>query len=155
MAPATRRTACAMRGGNERSPQEGVFMQLFGRIVTIRSAALAAILLATAAACASCQQHPGPTDGQMTVFITADSGSRSFNPGKFSVPMGTIVTWVNNDAVGHTVTEPGVFDSGPIPPNGGRWSWVASIAGTYTYHCLIHPDMNGTLTVTVPAPTGY
>ena len=130
-------------------------MQLFGRSVTVRSAAIAALLLATAVASASCQQHPGPTDGQMTVFITADSGSRSFNPGKFSVPMGTIVTWVNNDAVGHTVTEPGVFDSGPIPPNGGRWSWVASIAGTFTYHCLIHPDMNGTLTVTVPAPTGY
>jgi plastocyanin len=91
----------------------------------------------------------------MTVMISGDSGSRSFNPGKFSVPMGTIVTWVNDDAVGHTVTAPGVFDSGPIPPNGGRWSWVASIAGTYTYHCLIHPDMNGTLTVTVPQPTSY
>lgn len=149
------RTARVARGGNARIPQESDFMQLFGRSVTIRSAAISAILLATAAACASCQQQPGPVNGQMTVLISGDSGSRSFNPGKFSVPMGTIVTWVNNDTVGHTVTEPGVFDSGPIPPNGGRWSWVASIAGTYTYHCLIHPDMNGTLTVTVPAPTNY
>lgn len=91
----------------------------------------------------------------MTVIINGDSGSRSFAPGKFSVPLGTIVTWVNNDAVGHTVTMPQVFDSGPIPPNGGRWSWVASVAGTYTYHCLIHPDMNGTITVTVPQPTSY
>ena len=58
-------------------------------------------------------------------------------------------------AAGATVTVPGVFDSGPIPPNGGRWSWVASVAGTFTYHCLIHPDMNGTVSVTVPSPTSY
>ena len=119
-----------------------------------RRATLAAVLATVAIACAGCQQ-PGPVNGQMTVTIAGDNGSKSFSPGNFSVPMGTIVTWINQDSQGHTVTMPGVFDSGPIPPNGGRWSWVASIAGTFTYHCLIHPDMNGTLTVTVPTPTGY
>jgi len=129
-------------------------MQLIGRSLTLRGAATAALLAAVGLACVACHQQ-GPVDGQMTVLIQSDSGSRSFNPGNFSVPMGTIVTWINQDAVGHTVTAPSVFDSGPIPPNGGRWSWVASVAGTYTYHCLIHPDMNGTVTVTVPAPTSY
>ena len=124
-------------------------MQLF-----TRSGALAAILGATVVAFSGCQK-PGPVNGQLTVAITHDNGSKSFDPGNVSVPEGTIVTWINQDSVGHTVTAPGVFDSGPIPPNGGRWSWVASVAGTFTYHCLIHPDMNGTITVTVPAPTGY
>lgn len=120
----------------------------------IRSATLAALLATVAVACVACQKQ-GPVNGQMTVTIAGDNGSRSFNPGSISVPMGTIVTWINQDGQGHTVTMPGVFDSGPIPPNGGRWSWVASVAGTFTYHCLIHPGMNGTITVTVPAPTPY
>jgi plastocyanin len=91
----------------------------------------------------------------MTVYVLGDHGKSSFNPGNFNVELGTIVTWVNQDTVPHTVTAPGVFDSGPIPPNGGRWSWGASVVGTYTYHCLIHPDMNGTVVVTAPTPTGY
>lgn len=119
-----------------------------------RSATLAALLATIAIACVACQK-PGPVNGQMTVTILGDNGSRSFSPGTVSVPLGTVVTWINQDAQGHTVTMPSVFDSGPIPPNGGRWSWVASAAGTYTYHCLIHPDMNGTIVVTVPTPTGY
>src|SRR5690242_12364755 len=79
MAKTMRRTSRASRGGNGRIPQENFIMQLFGRCATIRSAAIAAVLLATAVASASCQQKPGPTDGQMTVMISGDSGSRSFN----------------------------------------------------------------------------
>jgi plastocyanin len=119
-----------------------------------RSATAAAFLVTVAIACVACQKQ-GPVNGQMTVNIKSDSGSRSFDPGTVTVPLGTVVTWINQDAQGHTVTMPSVFDSGPIPPNGGRWSWVASAAGTYTYHCLIHPDMNGTIIVTVPQPTSY
>ena len=136
-------------GGNGRISQEGDFM-----LHITRSAALAALLATVAIACAACQK-PGPVNGQMVVTIKGENGSRSFTPGNFSVPMGTVVTWINQDTQGHTVTMPGVFDSGPIPPGGGRWSWVASIAGTFTYHCLIHPDMNGTIDVTVPTPTNY
>ena len=121
---------------------------------TVRSATLAALLAMVAIVCAGCQKH-GPENGQLVVTIKGDDGSRSFTPGNVSVPMGTIVTWINQDSQGHTVTVPGVFDSGPIPPNGGRWSWVASVAGTFTYHCLIHPDMNGSVSVTVPSPTSY
>ena len=115
---------------------------------------LAGLLAAIAVACAGCQKA-APVNGQMTVTIVGENGSKSFSPGNFSVPLGTVVTWINQDSQGHTVTMPQVFDSGPIPPNGGRWSWVASQAGTFTYHCLIHPDMNGTVTVTVPQPTAY
>lgn len=119
-----------------------------------RSATLAALLLVATVACAACHQNT-PQNGQSTVYIVSDKGGRSFNPGSFSVPLGTIVTWINNDSQPHTVTDPGVFDSGPIPPNGGRWSWGAASVGTFTYHCLIDPDMNGTITVTSPTQSAY
>lgn len=111
--------------------------------------------MAVSIACIACQQKPAPSNGQLVVNIVGDKGSSSFNPGKFTVSMGTIVTWINQDTVAHTVTDPGVFDSGPIPPNGGRWSWGAASVGTFTYHCLIHPDMNGTVTVTSPTQSSY
>jgi plastocyanin len=136
-------------GGNGAKTQEADFMLHF-----TRGATFAALLATVAIACVACHK-PGPVDGQMVVNIDGDHGNKSFNPGTVSVPMGTVVTWINRDVQGHTVTMPGVFDSGPIPPNGGRWSWVASAAGTFTYHCLIHPGMNGTIVVTVPVPTGY
>ena len=101
----------------------------------------------------ACQQPA--QNGQQTVYITGDSGGHSFNPGNVSVQVGTIVTWINQDTKPHTVTDVGVFDSGPIPPNGGRWSWGASAVGSYTYHCLIDPDMNGTIVVTTPTVVGY
>jgi plastocyanin len=119
-----------------------------------RSAALAALLMVAAVACVACQKA-GSQNGQMTIYVLGDNGSRSFNPSNASVSVGTIVTWVNQDTQAHTVTVPGVFDSGPIPPNGGRWSWGATVTGTFTYHCLIHPDMNGTIVVTAPSPTSY
>jgi len=119
-----------------------------------RSATIAALLATVAVACVACQK-PGPSNGQMTIYITGDSGAHSFNPGNVSVPIGTIVTWINQDSQPHTVTAPGVFDSGPIPPNGGRWSWGASVVGTFTYHSLIQPDMNGTIVVTSPTQPGY
>jgi plastocyanin len=117
-----------------------------------RSATFAAFLAALSVACGACQQ-PNQSNGVTTVSIVGDSGDHSFSPGKLFVTIGTIVTWVNQDSKPHTVTDPGVFDSGPIPPNGGRWSWGASVAGSFTYHCLIDPDMNGTIVVSPPTPT--
>jgi plastocyanin len=147
VAAATARRKLA--GGNEVKTKERLCM-----LHLFRSATFAAFLAALSVACASCQQQ-SPQNGVTTVSILGDSGKHSYSPGMLSVPIGTTVTWVNQDSKPHTVTDPGVFDSGPIPPDGGRWSWGASAAGSYTYHCLIDPDMNGTIVVTVPQPTPY
>lgn len=79
----------------------------------------------------------------------------SFEPGRLTVTEGTLVTWVNNDTQPHTATAVGAFDSGPIPPNGGRWTWVAAIAGTFEYRSLMQPNMAGTITVVAIKPTSY
>ncbi len=61
------------------------------------------------------------------------------------------MTWTNNDTTGHTVTaDDGSFDSGTVAP-GATFSHTFDTAGTFSYHCNIHPTMTATITV-VPAP---
>ena len=72
----------------------------------------------------------------------------SFNPATLNISKGTTVTWTNNDTVTHTVTaDQGTFDSNNLSP-GSTFSFTFSQAGSYPYHCKIHPSMTGTINVT-------
>ncbi len=86
---------------------------------------------------------------------TASTGGNSvtiagfaFSPQSLTVPVGTKVTWTNNDGVAHTVTSDDgkTFDSSSISP-GSTYSFTFTKAGTYTYHCSIHPNMKATIVV--------
>lgn len=61
------------------------------------------------------------------------------------VATGTAVTWVNRDSAPHTVTGPGL-KLGTLA-KGQRRSFTFSKAGTYSYVCLFHPFMHGTVVV--------
>ena len=50
-------------------------------------------------------------------------------------------------AVAGLAAAKGGFDSGNIA-QGATYEWTAAAAGTYKYHCKIHPAMTGTVTVT-------
>ena len=64
----------------------------------------------------------------------------AFSPAAIRVKTGSKVTW-RNTGVTHTVTaDGGAFDSGPIA-SGSTFSLVFSKAGTFRYHCSIHPSM--------------
>ena len=70
----------------------------------------------------------------------------AFNPASATVSSGGTVTWTNTDSTAHTVT----FDSGPDCgnlANGATKTATFSQAGTFPYHCTIHPNMKGTVTV--------
>lgn len=71
----------------------------------------------------------------------------SYNPTTATVATNGFVTWRNNDGAAHTVT----FDAGPNCGNlsgGGESVTVQfTVAGSYPYHCAIHPDMTGTVEV--------
>jgi amicyanin len=88
-----------------------------------------------------------------TVTITTDSsGSFAFSPATLTIKAGTTVTWINNTAVGHTVTSDDgkSFDSGtsnPIAAQGGTFSFTFTTPGTFAYHCEIHPFMKATIIV--------
>jgi plastocyanin len=71
-----------------------------------------------------------------------------FQFGATTVGAGGQVTVSNRDGAPHTVTaDEGAFDSGQVG-GGSTGAFVApSQPGTYGFHCEIHPDMAGTLTV--------
>jgi plastocyanin len=71
----------------------------------------------------------------------------SYMPNELQVKVGTTVMWTNNDSVNHTVTaDNGAFDSGPFD-KGATYSFTFNEAGTFSYHCTIHPKMTGVITV--------
>ncbi len=82
----------------------------------------------------------------MNVMIVNNNGF-GFSPQTLTIAIGTIVIWKNNTSAPHTVTSDGsAFDSGTIAP-GGTFSFKFTHAGTFAYHCSIHPHMTATITV--------
>ncbi len=102
---------------------------------------------------------PPPPQGLSASVTVADY---SFTPSALTVKVGTTVTWTNTGAVEHTVTaDDGSFAGGPLAAAGsgggyggggggvgGSYQHAFSTAGTFTYHCAIHPTMTGSVTVT-------
>jgi plastocyanin len=91
-------------------------------------------------------------NAQTVMIITDSSGSFAFSPATLTIKSGTTVTWKNTTAVGHTVTSDDgkSFDSGtsnPIAAQGGMFSFTFTKAGTFAYHCTIHPFMKATIIV--------
>jgi plastocyanin len=71
----------------------------------------------------------------------------AFSPAELTVPVGTTVTWTNQDSAPHTVTaDDGSFDSGRLN-QGDSFSFTFETPGTYTYVCAFHPNMTATITV--------
>ncbi len=70
-----------------------------------------------------------------------------FTPTTVTIPVGTTVTWTNNDGTLHTVTSATkVFSSAGLD-DGAAFSYTFTNPGTYTYYCKLHPHMTGTIIV--------
>lgn len=107
-----------------------------------------------------CQQNSNPVPpatpaNQPTVTSPAATQSNAevsiknfaFDKNTITVKVGTKVKWTNNDSAPHTITsDSGAFDSGNIN-NGQSFEFTFDKAGTYAYHCAIHPTMKATVTV--------
>ncbi len=80
----------------------------------------------------------------------------AYTPPVAIVPLGGTVRWTNDDSVAHTVTSgisdgfsgtpDGNFDSG-FMETGAVFMHTFDTAGTYSYYCMPHPWMRGTLLV--------
>ena len=90
---------------------------------------------------------PTPVVGVTHVSITITA---KYQPANIQVPVGTTVTWTNNDTTGHTVTfRNGMKDSGVIDPGGaGTFRYTFTSKGVFPYYCTFHPSMHGVVTVT-------
>lgn len=73
----------------------------------------------------------------------------AFQPASLQVAVGSTVTWTNSGQAPHTATGSG-FNSGTLAP-GASFSQTFGTAGTVSYTCTIHPNMQGTITVLAAA----
>src|SRR5215213_4784076 len=74
-------------------------------------------------------------------------GDNFFDPPNAAVEPGSTITWTNNGDEPHTITaDDGSFDSGMLNP-GDSYTVAFDGQGTVTYHCAIHPEMMGSVTV--------
>jgi plastocyanin len=89
--------------------------------------------------------------GEVTIIIE----NYAFNPPEITIPVGTTVTWLNQDPFDHQVTNDAtasyergaIFRSAPLS-EGESYAFIFNTSGTYPYYCAIHPFMKATITVT-------
>lgn len=122
--------------------------------------AIALIFAVAAASCGSSSSPSSPsspaptptpapaTPGAVSIVSGATSlTTTAYNPNPITVSVGGTVTWVNHDSITHTSTaNDGSWNSGSMAP-GASFSKTFQSAGTFQYHCAIHPNMIGTVTV--------
>lgn len=115
---------------------------------------LAAAVLLVCAGCGSSYSSmtspTTPSTGGNGTPVSMVSGASlltttAFAPSPVTVAVGASVTWTNKDNTAHTSTG-STWNSGPIAP-GGQFTMAFPTAGTFAYHCTIHPGMIGTVTV--------
>jgi plastocyanin len=87
--------------------------------------------------------------GEQTNAITITVSGNAFDPNTATATAGKVVFNVTNqDSVKHTFTIDGTDVDIALDPNGSGSAEAELDAGTYQWHCKIHPSMTGTLTVT-------
>lgn len=122
------------------------------------SAALTAILLLLAMgawACGGSSPSGGATTTGGVITTSGQAGAQVMIKDfafvtvaeTFTIKVGESVTWTNEDSVNHTVAgDNGEFESGSLG-NGQSFTFTFPTAGTFTYHCTVHPSMKGTVVV--------
>lgn len=118
-----------------------------------------ALLVAVIGMLASCGSSPSttptsppPNSNAVIVNVPATggygggNGASSFVPGDVTVAVGHSVDWSNMDSIEHNpVADDGSW--GTDLPAGSDGTVTFNTAGTWSYHCAIHPSMTGSVTV--------
>ena len=104
---------------------------------------------ATTAPAPTATSAPSPTAtsaNTMEVDVT-NNGGFAFTPSTLTVTVGTTVTWRNTTSAPHTVTSDDGTTFNGMLSTGGTFTFTFTKAGTYAYHCNIHPYMKATIVV--------
>jgi plastocyanin len=124
-----------------------------GHAIRPRVGAALLPLAASAVLLLGCGSDSG--GGQTSAASSGAGGAKAvtikdyiYKPASITVPEGTTVTFTNRDSTPHTATskESGVFESGSIG-TGKSAKVTLDKSGTFTYYCLFHPFMKGTIVV--------
>ena len=116
----------------------------------IASLFILAILLSACGAAAS------PTTSPAGTPVIPQTGSQAkvtisnfaFDPAVVTIKAGQTVVWTNQDSAAHTVVADDNGWKSPTIAQGSTFSQTFTTAGTFAYHCSIHPTMKATVVVT-------
>jgi len=124
----------------------------------MRSVFFSLCVVAFAAGMSSCKSSSSPaaptpsngggTQAQKTITIPASDiyGATNYSPRTVTVQVGGSVVWSNRDGEKHTtVSDTGLWTSDIAP--GADFTRTFPTAGTFNFHCSLHPNMTGTITV--------
>jgi plastocyanin len=101
---------------------------------------------ATSAEASGTTADAGP---EQTNTVTITVSGNAFDPATAEATAGKVMFDVTNqDGVKHTFTIDGTDVDIALDANGSGTAEAELAAGTYQWHCKIHPSMTGTLTVT-------
>jgi len=120
------------------------------RLLALSTIALALIAVACGSDSSSSTTSPSTptTTPDVTINILGNNGAQSYAPNPTTMRVGQTVSWMNTDTITHTATQDGgSFQTGNIAAGTTSTPIMMSSAGTFTYHCSIHPGMIATLTV--------
>lgn len=136
------------------------------RFTPARSSLARLTLAATTAFAAGCFSGP-PTEPSDDLEIDCATNTQppagsgravvrirnfAFEPAELTVATGTDVTWINCEGAGgaaHTATsdDDGVWDSGLLAADMGRFTRAFDEPGRFPYHCTPHPFMQAAIVV--------
>ena len=124
----------------------------------MRSVSFSLCVIAFAVGMSSCKSSSSPaaptpsngggTQAQKTITIPASDiyGATNYSPRTVTVQVGGSVVWSNRDTEKHTtVSDTGLWSSDIAP--GADFTRTFPAAGTFNFHCTLHPAMTGTITV--------
>jgi plastocyanin len=113
---------------------------------------LAVAALVAAVALTACSQPAAPSGGGTSGGTPSASAqivlkNIAVSPQQVTIAVGGTVTFVNQDSTDHRmVDDGGAYDSGMLAP-GADFKQTFAKAGTFPFHCSIHPTMTGTIIV--------
>jgi plastocyanin len=106
----------------------------------LRQTATAMIIAVAVATSASCSRRVPRT-------YVVSMKDLTFQPAELTVERGDTIVWNNMDMVPHSATaRDGSWDSKAIASD-SSWRYVADKSGRYSYYCVFHPMMLGTIEV--------
>ncbi len=91
---------------------------------------------------------PEPTAAPGGPTASVDIFDNGYTLADLTIAKGTTVTWTDTGQRSHTVTSAdGTFGSDGVLTSGKTYAHTFDSPGTFAYKCLIHSDMQGTVTV--------
>src|SRR5262245_36841738 len=98
-------------------------------------------------AAVGCSSSSNPSSPSSGTLVTVQINNSVYAPNPMTMKVGQQVNWKNNDSITHTATLEGMFNNVISPMSAQGAPVTMNSAGTFNYHCTIHPGMNGTIIV--------